>query len=212
MWASITVDRACPSAEFPLSTTMSSCAQESNLPCLWSHAVSTATFESSFPGIKKNKNKNNFIAIMLYLLHVDRPWSRAAPTPCTMLLNHSWKMLGSALAGEGLGKKCLFELSPICPKAIKPAHVPKISHKVPVWDVWGVLQCLGDSSVPVSAAWAIPILEFQHAISPRVALFQRVAKLQISPSKSQSCALHQAIKLSNKYHFVVNEPPFPLLF
>lgn len=47
------------------------------------------------------------------------------PPPCTVLLNHSWEMLGSALAGEGLGRKCLFELFPICVKAIKPAHVPK---------------------------------------------------------------------------------------
>lgn len=40
-----------------------------------------------------------------------------------VLLNDSWEMLGSALTGEGPGRKYLFELSFICVKAVKPVCV-----------------------------------------------------------------------------------------
>lgn len=106
----------CPGVKYP---------QPLKLYCQYSHFWKQLSRHPK----KENNQKSrpcHHAGFITYLLHVDSAWSRAAPTPCTKLLNHSWKILGSVLAAEGLGRKYLFELFPVCLKAIKPAHVPKI--------------------------------------------------------------------------------------
>lgn len=79
----------------PLSRARRCCAWELNFPTAGSHAVTIATDKSGFPGMQKK-----FIAIMLDLLPLDRPWSRAAPTS----LNAAESLMGNAGFSTQWGK------------------------------------------------------------------------------------------------------------
>lgn len=84
-----------------------------------------------------------------------------------MLLHHSWEMLGSALSGEGLGRKYLFELSFIGVKAVKPVRVfqsPSYKATKPQLRrcLWGLavggltrVGAVPDSPLEMSEAWAV---------------------------------------------------------
>lgn len=59
---------------------------------------------------KKKKKKISLPSCWIYCVLTDLGAGQLLLPP--MLLNHSWETLGSALAGEGLGKQYLLELSP----------------------------------------------------------------------------------------------------